>query len=240
MSVILGTMTTISVDGYSDGFQSISWNIDVQPTRLWQLGQWTPYATQLSATVSVSLSTYAGVLSFISLQPSTSCADSNASKRIVFSAQACDPAAAVSFDKILFINSYSYAKEDPVGFATESWSFQGWLTPSDPELAAVSPLFTPGGGGFLLSDAPTYVLQGISEGSRSGDVGNGTTDLGVDFLANTVVEGKQGSVSAGSPGVGNADVTSLGVVTRIGGGLLQAAGQMGRSSASIPHQPLYV
>jgi hypothetical protein len=235
MSVILGTMTTVNIDGYTDGFQSISWNIDLQPTRLWQLGQWVPYKTQVAGNVSVSLSTYAGTLISQVLQASTSCTDSNAKRRVVFSATACDLSAAVSFDKDMFINSYSYAKEDPVGFATESWSFQAWLDTTDPEFADLI-----NNSNYIVVGAPSVVLQGITEGSRSGDVGNGTSDLGVVFEPGTEVTGKQGSVSAGTPGVGNADSTTLGIVTTIGGGLLQAGGQTGRSSATIPHQPLYL
>lgn len=235
MSIILGSMTQVSVDGYIDGYQSINWSIDRQPNRLWQLGNWTPYKTQVSATISISLTAYAGRLIPVTLSPATSCANSTATKRIIFSASACGAGESVSMDEIMYINSYSYGKEDPTGFGTESWSFQKWVNPSDyGTLPSQS---------FILIGVPTYVLQGISEGSRSGDVGNGTTDLGIRFLSpeNThVVTGQQGSVSAGSPGLGNADEISLGIVDRIGGALLEAGGRTGRSNATVPHTPLYL
>jgi hypothetical protein len=235
MSIILGTMTTVNVDGYIDGFQSINWSIDRQPNRLWQLGNWTPYRTQVGATISISLTAYAGRLIPVTLQPATSCANSTATKRIRFSASACGPGESVSIDEIMYINSYSYAKEDPTGFGTESWSFQKWVDPQD--YGTLPSAY------FILIGVPTYVLQGVTEGSRSGDVGNGTTDLGVRFLSpeNThVVTGQTGSVSAGFPGLGNADEISLGIVDRIGGALLEAGGRTGRSNATVPHQPLYL
>jgi len=232
MSIILGTMTTVNVAGTTMGFQSVSWNYDRQPTRLWQLGYWAPYKTQVVTTITLSLTTYAHVIMpRVVLSPSTTCDDSGR-MRIMFNAAACDPLASVNFDRFMYLTSYSYAKEDPIGFATESWSFQVWVDSG-----------LPSNSNFIYVPAPSVVLEGISEGSRSGDVGNGTTDLGIVFLApeNThVVTGQQGSVSAGFPGLGNADTISLGIVAEVGGGLLEAAGRTGRSNATIPKQPLYL
>lgn len=229
MSIILGSMTQVAVDGYTNGYQSISWNIDNQPNRLWQLGSWLPYRTQVTSVVSLNLTTYAGVLMPINLSPSASCADSTATKRIMLNVSACGPGESVAFDYTMYATSYSYAKEDPVGFGTESWSFQKWVDFSGQSSE-----------NFIYVGEPTYVLQGISEGSRSGDVGNGTSDMGVVFNNTTVVSSQQGSVSAGFPGLGNADTTELGIVIRIGGALLQAGGKTGRSNATVPHNPLYL
>lgn len=230
MSIIIGGMTNVLVDGASDGFQSVSWNINRQPNRLWQLGSWTPWRTQVGTTLSISITSYAGALAAIDLVPSTSCANSNAIKTIIINAETCDGSPTSINEANMYINSYSYSKGDPIGFGTESWSFQKWLE------SGVS-------GEFIRIPEPTYVLQGRAEGSRQGSIGNGTTDLGVRFLQPEgphVVEGEQGSVSAGFPGVGNADVISLGLVDRIGGGLLEDGGKTGQSSATIPHQPLYI
>jgi hypothetical protein len=225
-------MTTVNVAGTTTGFQSISWNYDRQPTRLWQLGNWGPYKTQIVTSVTLNLTTYASVIMpRIVLSPSTDCSDSS-KMRIIFSAAACDPASSVNFDMYMYLTSYSYAKEDSTGFATESWAFQAWIDSGLPSSSS-----------FIYVPAPSVVLEGISEGSRSGDVGNGTTDLGIVFLApesSHVVTGQQGSVSAGFPGVGNADTISLGIVSEVGAGLLEAAGRTGRSSAQIPRQPLYL
>lgn len=223
-------MTNVFVDGSADGFQSISWNINRQPNRLWQLGSWTPWKTQVAATLSISLTSYAGALSSLVLSPSVSCDNSNAKKTIVIDAQTCDTGA-VSINEAVYINSYSYSKGDPVGFGTESWSFQKWI-----ESGVV-------GTEFVQIPEPTYVLQGRAEGSRQGTVGNGNTDLGITFLSpesTHVVEGQQGSVSAGFPGTGNADTIKLGLVSAIGGGKLESGGDTGQSSATIPHQPLYL
>lgn len=230
--VIIGGMTLVLVDGGSDGFQSVSWNINRQPNRLWQLGSWNPWRTQVGSTLSISLTSYAEAMSAITLEPSTSCANSNAQKTISITAQTCDGTPVV-INEIMYINSYSYSKGDPIGFGTESWSFQKWLE------SGVD-------GNFIRIPEPTYVLQGRAEGSRQGDIGNGTTDLGIDFLTTAeaggvhIVEGEQGSVSAGFPGIGNADTIELGLVKSIGTGKLEDGGKTGQSSVTIPHQPLYL
>lgn len=225
MSIILGTMTTVNIGGVSDGFQSINWNINRQPNRLWQLGAWDPWKTQVSATLTLSLTSYAGALTPITLQPATSCTDSTAQKSISLVASSCDPSISVDINEDkMFITSYSYSKGDPVGFGTESWSFQKWI-----ESGVV-------GSEFITMPLPSAVLQGISEGSRSGDISN----LGVLFSNEGKVTGSQGSVSAGIPGIGNVNNVELGIVTQIGGGDLEAGGKTGQSSASIPHTPIYI
>lgn len=233
MAIIIGGMTNVYVDAASDGFQSINWNINRQPNRLWQLGSWSPWKTQVGTTLSISLTSYAGALAAIDLAPSTSCANSTAIKTIVINAETCDGSPVAINEANMYISSYSYSKGDAIGFGTESWSFQKWIESGV-------------GSSFIQIPEPTYVLQGRSEGSRQGNIGNGTTDLGVDFLSIAeaggvhIVEGEQGSVSAGFPGVGNADVIELGLVGRIGGGMLEDGGHTGQSSATIPHQPLYL
>lgn len=234
MAIIIGAITSVSIGGVTDGFQSVSWNINRQPNRLWQLNSWNPWSTQVTATITTNVTTYAGALAEVTLSPASSCSDSTATKTIIINATTCD-ATTVSINYTMYIMSYSYSKGDPVGFATESWSFQRWVNPTD--------FGTLSSNDFILVGAPTYVLQGRAEGSRWGDVGNGTTDLGITFVApesTHVVTGQQGSVSAGFPGIGQANEISLGLVSAIGGGLLQAGGEIGNSSANVPHQPLYL
>jgi hypothetical protein len=222
MGVILGTMTQVIIGGVSDGFQSINWNIGQQPNRLWQLGSWQPWNTQLSATVSLSVTAYAGALPTENLQAATSCEKSTAVRTVILNAAACGPGSVNETFEDMFITSYSYSKGDPVGYGTESWSFQAWIETD------VS--------GYINTPAPSTVLQGISEGSLSGD----DFERGLEFYPNTGITGRQGSVSAGVPGIGNAESVTLGVVSRIGGGELEALGLTGQSNASIPHQPLYI
>jgi hypothetical protein len=237
MSVIIGSVTTVLIDGVSDGYQSVNWNISRQPTRLWELGSWTPWKTQVGATVTVSLTTYAGALSAVLLPAVTSCVDSTIKKNVLINASTCGAGTTKTINYAgMYLTSYSYSKGDPTGFGTESWSFQKWID------SGVS-------GDFITIPLPTLVLRGQTEGSRFGDVGNGSTDLGVRFIDDPgpapatnyhIVIGDQGSVSAGFPGLGNANITQLGLVDRIGGGKLQAGGEIGQSNATIPHTPIYL
>jgi len=224
MGVIVGSLTTVNIGG-TDGFQSVNWNIQVQSNRLWELGSWNVYKTQVTKTITVSVTTYAGVLGTVNLTPSTSCANSSAKKNISIQATACGGGGSVNFNESdMFITSYSYSKGDPTAFGTESWSFQKWVDPGNL------------GADYIEVGAPTYVLQGTSEGSATGNVSN----LGVTINGATSLTGSQGSVSAGFPGLGNADDIEYGIITRIGGGTLEQSGKTGQSNASVPHQPLYL
>jgi len=241
MAVILGSVTTVTIvspDNKNSGFISVNWNINRQPTRLWELGSWTPWKTQVGKTITISLNIYAEAIDPVDLIRATSCADSTAIKHIVINPASCGDDVDVVDEDSMYITSYSYSKGDATGFGTESWSFQKWVE------ADVS------GDSFIPVPEPSFVLQGIAEGNRQGDVGNGTTDLGIRFDGEPgspsalsydehVVTGDQGSVSAGFPGLGNADTTEIGLVDRIGGGLLEAGGRIGQSSANVPHQPIY-
>jgi hypothetical protein len=229
MGVVIGSLTQVIIDSVSEGYQSISWSIQVQPNRLWQLGSWDPYKTQVSTVVSVNVTSYAGALNQITLSPSTSCVDSNANRDVYIHSAACGPTSEITVDyNNVFITSYSYSKTDPTSFGTESWSMQKWIATTNL------------GAEFIDYPAPTYVLQGIAEGSRQGNVGNGTSDLGVIFETDGQVTGSQGNVSAGFPGLGRADDITYGLITHVGGGLLESTGKDGQSSATIPHQPLYL
>ncbi len=227
MAIIIGYITSVTIDGLSDGIQSVNWNINRQPNRLWELGSWDPYKTQVTATVTVSITTYAGVAGIETLTPSASCANSTAVKPITINATTCEgDAVNVNYTGAdsMFITSYSYSKGDATGFGTESWSLQKWI---DPNIT---------GDEFLSIPVPTYVLQGRSEGSKQGDVSN----LGVVMTVEGKVTGEQGSVSAGFPGIGNANEIELGLITQVGGGTLQEGGKTGNSSATIPHHPIYL
>lgn len=230
MGVILGVMTTVSIDGVDTGYQSVNWNINRQPNRLWQLGAWQPWRTQVGTTVTLSVTAYAGALAEQTLRASTSCEISPASKTISLDAQSCDPATTVTFTyQNMFLTSYNYNKGDPIGFGTESWSFQKWVESGV-------------GGDFLEIPEPNYILQGITEGQKQGNV----TNVGLEFFTDSeaggehIVTGQQGSVSAGIPGLGNADEIQIGLVKQVGGGSLEDGGKTGSSSATIPHTPLYI
>ena len=224
MGVIIGSMTTVNIDG-TDGFQSVNWAMQVSPNRLWELGSWNPYRTQVTKTITVNVTTYAGIINTMALSPSTGCIDSTAKKNISISIAACGPTSAIDFSEDdMFLMSYSYSKGDPTAFGSESWSFQKWV---DADAT---------GAEFLNVLAPTCVIQGRAEGSKTGNA----TNLGVVFAADGQVTGQQGSVSAGFPGIGNADETVYGLVIQVGGGSLEDSGKTGESNASVPHNPLYL
>jgi len=220
MAIIIGALTTTGVQGTI----SAQWGVQAQLNRLWQLGSWDPYRTVVTKVENVSFTTYAGSVGTKDLSPATSCADSTATIAVNISPATCGafiPGLSGNF----YLTSYNYSKGDAIGIGQESWAGQRW----------------PGGGtggvNTEYTGAPTYVLQGPSEGSRSGDV----SDTGIVFDGGAAqVEGSQGSVSAGFPGIGQADTTIYGIVNRVGGGTLKEDGKIGQGSASIPHQPLYI
>jgi len=220
MAVIIGAMTTTGVPGTI----SAQWGVQVQPTRLWELGGWSPYKTMITKIETVSLTTYAGAVNSISLSPSTSCANSNATISVSISPGACGGGSPGGLSGNFFLMSYSYSKGDAVGLGQESWSGQRW------------PGGGGGGGGVEYTVAPSYVLQGPTEGSESGNVAN----TGIIFGAGPTVDGSQGSVSAGFPGLGQADTITYGIVTKVGDGTLKEDGKIGQGSGNIPHQPIYV
>jgi len=226
MAIIIGSMTIVTIDGAADGFQSVSWSTQVQPTRLWELGSWSMYKTQVAKTITASVTTYAGVLNSITLEPNTSCMDSTARKNITISITQCGDGGLPTMEDLtdMFVTSYSYSKGDPNAFGTETWQYQKWV-----EADAA-------GDDFINMGAPTYVIQGKAEGNISGNV----TSPGVVLELAGQVTGQQGNVSAGFPGMGNFDETTYGLVSAIGGGALEEAGKMGQSSATVPHQPLYL
>lgn len=229
MTVIIGSLTTVNIDSQDSGFQSINWAIQTQNTRLWQLGDWSPYRTQVTTTLTASVTAYAGVLNTVSLIPSTNCNDSTATKRIRIEAGICGVGSLDTFDEIMYLTSYSYSKGDPNAFGTESWSFQKWVN-------SENYIVGPQSGNILHTAAPNLVLLGISEGNYFGNV----TNFGITLDNDDQTGGLQGSVSAGFPGQGTADIITYGIANQVGGGALEQAGKIGQSSATIPHQPLYL
>lgn len=220
MAIVLGSSTTANIGGTSNGIQSVSWGAATQSQHLWELGSFIPFKTQLTLTVNCSVSAYAGEIGSVTLVPSEECEDSGATKQIFISAVACGGAAVDGMDSEMFLTSYSYSKQDGNTLGTENWSFQGWL------------LAEGAGANIINMPAPSYVLQGIAEGSFSG------SSHGI-AASTTYGSSSQGQVSAGFPGVGTADTTTTCIPTAVGGGALSGS-SYGQGSASIPHQPIYV
>lgn len=239
MAIILGSMTTVDIDGGTDGFQSISWNTQVQNNKLWSIGQWVPWTTQVSVTETVNVTSYAGVIPALSsLAPSNSCDDSTATKVVTISPEVCAGAITGIDGETFFVTSYSYSKSDPNSFGTESWSLQRWIASNTAEYESG----TPGDANSVIGQgAPNFVLQGISEGTYSND---GMTPAQVGVAGGSLgAPSTQGSVSAGFPGQGNVTVQeTVTQPTSVGGGVVvvPAGGGIGQSSITIPHQPLFV
>ena len=82
-------------------------------------------------------------------------------------------------------------------------------------------------------------IQGFSEGNQliGSDI---VSDDGVDLTGSVTAttfdaEGRNLSVSAGSPGIGSDDTQRFGKVTDIGGAVGKEDGKKGNSSATVPH-----
>lgn len=245
MGVIIGSATTVTMEGgIRDGFQSVSWTLDMQPNRMWQIGSWRPFRTQVGKTLTCNVTTYAGVLTPVNLSVASSCADSTATKEIVVDANACSNVPPNIADFIpgspMYITSYSYTKDDPTAFATESWGLQLWVH-ADPT-GSLDPNH------YLSIPAPSTVIQGITEGNYSGDFSD-PEKMGIRPYSGVSppgyeVTGSQGQVSAGFPGIGNVDEVIYCLIERIGGGVLgddvNDQGKMGNSQATVQHTPLYI
>lgn len=244
MGVIIGSATTVTIDGTRDGFQQVSWSTQVQTNRMWQIGSWAPYRTQVTKTLSCSVTTYAGVLNPVNLDVADACEDSTAVKSIYIDANACAnvPAAIEDFNpgEPMYITNYSYSKGDPTAFGTESWEFTLWVHAD--ATGSLDPAH------FIPVPAPSVVIQGITEGQYTMDF-NDSAKVGLVPYAGVSppgyqIAGSQGSVSAGFPGLGNVDETVYCLVQRIGGGALgddiNDQGKTGSSQAPVQHTPLYI
>lgn len=218
MAVIIGAATTTGIDGSI----SAQWSVQAQMNRLWTLGNWTPYKTIVTKVETVSITAYAGGGPSIALSPATGCTDSAAKFTVTISPAACAGGGG-GLSGLFYLMSYSYSKGDAVGLGQESYNGQRW------------PGGGAGGAGIEYTTAPSVILQGPAEGSKTGDVSN----LGIT-LGSVTVEGTQGSVSAGFPGLGQADTTEYGIVSNVGGGTLKEDGKVGQGNATVPHQPIWI
>jgi hypothetical protein len=226
MAIIIGTATTVSFGGVTNGIISANWATNPQIARLWSLGSWSAYGTFITVTKTISVTMYAGAMSAKTLSPATSCANSTAVVNVDIDPGSCGTGGGGDFSSTAYLSSYSYDKSDPVGFGQESWSAQEWIAGGTNQN---SPPY------IIYAGIPTAIIQGITEGTSSTEAGINT---GIVFTG-TTIDGTQGSISAGTPGIGQATTTRNGVISRVGGGSLMASGKIGQGSATIPHQPLY-
>jgi hypothetical protein len=205
---------------------SVSFSVSPSVERLFQLGSFDAFDIQIQTQESISLSNYGGASTPVSLTPSTSCDDSTARMEVVITPAPCSGATTPitrTGDDALFITSFSYSK-DYQGYGQESWSLQG------------KPILE----GFTGNIS---FVQGFSEGNRlegSDIVSNDGIVLTGSVVATSFdAQGRNLSVSAGSPSLGQDDTQTFGKVTQIGGGVGKEDGKRGNSSASVPHQLIF-
>lgn len=228
MVVIIGAGTTVTSDKISSGFVSVSFNLAPQVERLFQLGSFNAFDLNITTQETASISSYGGASTPISLAQSTSCVDSLAKMDITITPAPCtgsvNPIIRTG-SNALFITGFSYSK-DFQGFGQESWSLTG------------KPIIE----GFTGNIA---FIQGFSEGNRitGSDIVSNDGIVLVDSTTSTPGQvdatGRNLSVSAGSPGLGNDDLQDFGKVTQIGGAVGKEDGKRGTSTASIPHQLIF-
>lgn len=228
MVVIIGAGTTVTSDKISSGFVSVSFNLAPQVERLFQLGSFNAFDTNITTQESASITSYGGASTPVALAPSTSCADSTAKMDITITPAPCTGAADAIIRtgvNALFITGFSYSK-DYQGYGQESWSLTG------------KPIIE----GFTGSIA---YIQGFAEGNRitGGDIVSDDGLVLVDSATGTTGQvdatGRNLSVSAGSPGLGTDDDQDFGRAVQVGGGVGKEDGKRGTSSASIPHQLIF-
>jgi hypothetical protein len=227
MAIILGSATVVTVDGNSEGIISVNWGISPQVNRLWQIGSWSPFKTMVTSTRTISVTMYAGAgPDLITVTPTESCANSVSTITISIVPAACG-ASIEGATGTFFLNSYSYDKGDAGGFGQQSYSAQQWVDGDENCEADV-----------VYVRAPTYIISGISEATITADEGLNT---GITLLNSSLnVEGEQGSVSAGVPGIGTVNTTIYSIASSIGNGDMCSRGKVGQGSVSIPLTPIYI
>lgn len=206
MAIIIGAGTTVSFGGAC--VTSVNWGYAPNTQRLYCLGSWSPHQSLDRPTENISLTIYAPGSSY-AVDPSQVCEDVT-DVAVSIDPAGCGPGLPGGVSGNWALNSYSYSKDDPQAPGQESWGFTRWVG----------------------SNAPNYVVRGISEGSATDPIIN----TGIVFLG-TTTQGTTGNVSAGA--VGKADVMYYGVVSHVGGGT-SAGGEIGSGSVSIPLTPLWI
>jgi hypothetical protein len=236
MAVIIGAASTVvSTQFPNGGIVSVQFGFNPQVERLYQLGSFSPYDTTVTRTRTISLNVYgkrpdgSGGSLTTDVTPSISCVDANTINITVNPASCVETLLPFAGD--YFLNSYGYNK-DNLGYGQESWGFT-----SKPEITDFS--------GTIV------MLRGIAEGTVATGPGTVPANLmGItvdeissnDSLGNQI-EGESGSVTAGTPGLGNFDISRFVIATSVGASLGKDSsidGLTGQGSISIPITPVYL
>jgi len=216
MAFILSTVTEVAFGSFvkTRGIISVQINTVPQIQRLPVLGSALPFAEVRQQQNSVSLSRYGGgpVYSVIA---SETCVDANTIK-FKFLPVGCNPTGITIQDEF-FVNSYSFDKQINQ-FGIETWGLVD------------KPTITFSAGGQFGSQNKV-MPRGIATGQTTPGL-----NTGVILSPTGQSSGVTAGITAGNPGVGRADITTLGVVTSVGGSIATNGSEDGRAQVTIPYQ----
>lgn len=195
-----------------DGVVSLNWNMSPNVRRLWEIGSYDPYMAMTNVTHSLTVTCYGGGGPEIAITRATECTNSTTTFECTVVPASCGTVVPGPTG-VFYLTSYSFNKSDATGPGQTSYTGQQWQT-------------TP---------TPDYILCGGAEGTAGGNTSHGVVFSSIDAV------GLQGSVSAGSPGIGQANETQFGVVERVGVNPASIDhGKTGTANVTIKHQPLWV
>jgi hypothetical protein len=232
MAVIIGGGTIVSTSLFPQGgITAVSFGIQPNINRMWQLGSFSVYDTTSTSQRNLSITAYGkkangqGGSQVTALTPSTSCADAG-TIIVTITPGECD-GAVDPFTDDFFATSYSYSK-DRATSGQESWSFNSKPI-HDSYVGNIYMLRGIATGQYLYGGGVlSAVNMGIVVDETSSKDSNGNW-----------IEGETGSVSAGSPGIGDYDVTREVVFSQVGGSISVADGYKGNAQVQIPYTPVY-
>jgi len=233
MAVIIGAGTTVSTSLFlQGGITSVSFGFKPQVNRLWQLGSWDPYDTYTIQQRELTLAGYGrkdngqgGSQSF-DLTPSTSCVDAS-SVAVTVNPGSCG-VVVTPFTDDFYPTSYGYTK-DNFGWGVENWSFT-----SKPIIENYTGTIV-----FLRGIATGQMLVGAGQ-MVGADMGVVINDSASRDSSNNYIEGANGSVQAGFPGVGDYATQREVVVSFIGASIGKSDGYKGQASVTIPVQQVFI
>lgn len=236
MAVIIGAGSTVTSTQFPNG-GIVSVNFGFQPSvnRLYQLGSFDPYDTDVQKKRTIQLNVYgvredgSGGSTPLDVSPSTDCTDAG-NVSITVNPASC-VGSLLPFTDDYFVNSYSYSK-DNLGYGQEAWGF-------------TSKTVIPGYTGSIV------MLRGIAEGTLStgpgtmdpGDMGLTVNESASNDVLGAPIQGETGSVQAGSPGIGNYEISRHVIVTSVGGSIGKndsIDGLTGQASIQIPLNEVFL
>jgi hypothetical protein len=236
MSVIIGAGTTVvSTQFPNGGIASVNFGFQPNVQRLWQLGSFTPYDSFVQSTRTIQITVYgsnasgAGGSAPLSVAPSVSCTDADG-VTITVNPASCT-GSILPFAETYFATSYSYQKEN-IGYGQESWSFTS------------RPILSNYNGNIVM-------LRGIAEGTiatgdgvmTSSQMGVTVDETGSNDSLGAPIQGENGGVQAGTPGLGNFDIQRFIIATSVGGSMgfhTSIDGLSGNASVTIPMTPVFL